>query len=250
MSPLSSMPITTTPVNSPPRRFSSPPSSRGDAVLLSDRFIPSRLSSNLEDAFDMLGSSERQNDRCDVSHENQTMMNNLLRSELLGHPHVVMNYDRNNANQPMSHSSSSSSVHSSSGLPPSTSSSSSSSSSSYSSASSTVFSFPPSSASASSSSSSPSSPSSSFSSQSLRGRDSPSSGRPNVLRYRSLCQDPSSSNNYPELSTQPFGSKSPTNYAGTSPRKVCYPPLTFTTCYTELHIHILKKVFIIYIYIT
>lgn len=76
----------TSPVNSPPRRFSSPiPSIR--SYLYSDRFIPSRVSSNFDEAFDMVENSElnTQNE----SHENQGTMSNLLRYELLGQPIVA-----------------------------------------------------------------------------------------------------------------------------------------------------------------
>ena len=60
---------------------------RSSSSTFSDRFIPSRLSTNLEDAFDMLenkNASKDQNMKNDVAHENQIIMNNLLRSELLG----------------------------------------------------------------------------------------------------------------------------------------------------------------------
>ena len=51
----------------------------------SDRFIPSRLSTNLEDAFDMMDNkdaSKDQNMKNDIAHENQIIMNNLIRSEV------------------------------------------------------------------------------------------------------------------------------------------------------------------------
>jgi hypothetical protein len=81
-----------TPVNSPPRRFSSPTTSSGGRSggksqdVYSDRFIPSRTSSNLEDGFESVGyiDSNDQLARNDSSRENQGVMNNLLRSELLG----------------------------------------------------------------------------------------------------------------------------------------------------------------------
>jgi len=86
------------PMDSPPRRFSSPSRSRnsgGSDTIYSDRFIPSRIASNLEDAFEIMGSDgdNKQNSRNDVAHENQGIMNNLLRSELLGQPLMSLKYD-------------------------------------------------------------------------------------------------------------------------------------------------------------
>mmetsp|Transcript_24902 Transcript_24902/g.41631 ORF Transcript_24902/g.41631 Transcript_24902/m.41631 type:complete len:540 (-) Transcript_24902:1789-3408(-) len=85
----------TTPMNTPPRRFSGGgnPHSGGsrthqhETTLYSDRFIPSRSSTNLEDAMDLMenrDASRDQNSKNDVAHESQLMMNNLIRSELLG----------------------------------------------------------------------------------------------------------------------------------------------------------------------
>ena len=88
----------TTPINTPPRRFSSPSTvlsnsgvtssgRRGQSLTISDRFIPSRLSTNLDEAFDIMDNkdlSKDQNTKNDVSHENQITMNNLIRYELLG----------------------------------------------------------------------------------------------------------------------------------------------------------------------
>lgn len=101
-----------TPINSPPRRLSSPrhsgfgsirngSASRHSSIIdgaksnsadragniYSDRFIPSRHATKLDDAFDMMenrDSSKDQNLRSDVAHENQMVMNSLIRSELLG----------------------------------------------------------------------------------------------------------------------------------------------------------------------
>ena len=97
------------PVQSPSRRFNhSNSNSSGNAlqngsnnltlssisnnnVLYSDRFIPSRLSSNLEEAFDLLEASKEQSSSSSISgsqttpvHENQVILNNLIRTELLG----------------------------------------------------------------------------------------------------------------------------------------------------------------------
>jgi cell division cycle 20-like protein 1 (cofactor of APC complex) len=84
------------PMDSPPRRFSSPLGSKNAGeTIYSDRFIPSRISSNLEDAFEIMGSEgdNKQNTRNDVAHESQGIMNNLLRSELLGQPLMSLKYD-------------------------------------------------------------------------------------------------------------------------------------------------------------
>ena len=94
-------------VQSPSRRFSSP---ARKSVQYGDRFIPSRVSSNLEDAFDIMdqrqspagtpdkktspGYSNNGNvfyDSASSSHHRdttssgQSALNNLIRSELLGH---------------------------------------------------------------------------------------------------------------------------------------------------------------------
>lgn len=74
----------TTPSRSAGRLFSSPPVS-DKRELYSDRFIPSRITTNLEEALDILDSKSQQRDAAvDHSFDNQTLMNNLLRSELLG----------------------------------------------------------------------------------------------------------------------------------------------------------------------
>jgi len=76
------------PLSSP--SMSSP--SRADATsTYCDRHIPSRLLSNLEEAFDMMGNNDVQtalSSRNDVAHENQGTMNSLIRAELLGQPLV------------------------------------------------------------------------------------------------------------------------------------------------------------------
>ncbi len=86
------MSLSSTPLNTPPRRRSSPLSSgRRSSSTLSDRFIPNRLSTNLEDAFDLLENkcaSREQNSKSEVLHEKQIAMNNLLRAELLGDHHT------------------------------------------------------------------------------------------------------------------------------------------------------------------
>ena len=72
------------PFASPRRRFSSP---RRRSAGCGDRHIPSRLSSKLEEAFDMLEQDEKSRSSfgSDISHENnQCLINNLIRSELLG----------------------------------------------------------------------------------------------------------------------------------------------------------------------
>lgn len=56
-----------------------------------DRFIPSRTASNLEDAFERMESNSpraKQENQgvMDCMHNNQNMLNNLIRSELLGEP--------------------------------------------------------------------------------------------------------------------------------------------------------------------
>ena len=93
-------------VQSPSRRFSSP---ARKSVQYGDRFIPSRVSSNLEDAFDIMdqrqspaGTPDKKtspgysnngnvfNDSASSSYRDttsggQSALNNLIRSELLGH---------------------------------------------------------------------------------------------------------------------------------------------------------------------
>ena len=73
------------------RRFSSPLPSMTPPVY-SDRFIPSRSSSNLDDALDILdnvdalnSSNISRNSTGSQQENNKEQMNNLLRSELLGH---------------------------------------------------------------------------------------------------------------------------------------------------------------------
>lgn len=73
-----------------PSMNSTPPSSarrQGN----SDRFIPSRVTTNLDDAFDILENkmNHRENMHDQNIHESQALMNNLLRSELLGQTSVL-----------------------------------------------------------------------------------------------------------------------------------------------------------------
>lgn len=75
------------PLNSPPRRFSSPHQS-SSAIHYSDRYIPSRTGSSLENSFDLMTSGSKV-DAPDCEHsgsENSStrMMNSLIRAELLG----------------------------------------------------------------------------------------------------------------------------------------------------------------------
>lgn len=69
---------------------STPPSSARRQAH-SDRFIPSRLTTNLDDAFDILENkmNYRENIQEQNVHESQLMMNKLLRSELLGQSAVL-----------------------------------------------------------------------------------------------------------------------------------------------------------------
>ena len=86
--------------STPPRRFTynSPMSSRSS--LYSDRFIPSRLSSNLEDALldchENLDTKPNNNSQTDITHENQ-ILNSLIRSELLGKP-AMMPHNESDSN--------------------------------------------------------------------------------------------------------------------------------------------------------
>jgi hypothetical protein len=78
------------PLNTPTRRrFTGPPGSRDSPKnTYSDRFIPNRLSTNLEEAFDMMenrDSSLRENRGKHERHDSSSSMDGLLRSELLGH---------------------------------------------------------------------------------------------------------------------------------------------------------------------
>lgn len=97
-----------TPQRSNRRTSMTPPSTggsrRGTNTIYSDRFIPSRTTTNLEEAFDLLGNkynhkettpktegntalSSTPNAPSSSAHaESQMLMNNLLRSELLGQP--------------------------------------------------------------------------------------------------------------------------------------------------------------------
>lgn len=70
-------------VSTPKRRFSSPVRK---SISGGDRFIPSRLSSKLEDAFDIMDQEEkiRNSPNADSSRPSQGTLNNLIRSELLG----------------------------------------------------------------------------------------------------------------------------------------------------------------------
>lgn len=75
-------------------------SSTSNNVLYSDRFIPSRLSSNLEEAFDLLEASKEQISSSSIVsgsqttpvHENQVILNNLIRTELLGQGQSLIDY--------------------------------------------------------------------------------------------------------------------------------------------------------------
>ena len=73
-------------------------SSTSNNVLYSDRFIPSRLSSNLEEAFDLLEASKEQSSsiisgsQTTPVHENQVILNNLIRTELLGQGQSLVDY--------------------------------------------------------------------------------------------------------------------------------------------------------------
>lgn len=73
-----------TPIHTPPRRFSRNSADSASRDIYGDRFIPSRVSTNLEDAFDIMDSGREQRDRDQSIPEHQVTMNNLLRSELLG----------------------------------------------------------------------------------------------------------------------------------------------------------------------
>jgi cell division cycle 20-like protein 1 (cofactor of APC complex) len=76
-------------------RFSTPPSSSRRAMY-SDRFIPSRTTTNLEEAFDILGNKLNQKEllsKTDAPPESQLLMNNLLRTELLGEPAMDINVE-------------------------------------------------------------------------------------------------------------------------------------------------------------
>lgn len=93
----SNVPVTNmqTPVRN---TLTSPPSSTGRRQVYSDRYIPSRSVTNLDDAFDILENKmnyQNSAQRVENVHESQAMMNNLLRSELLGHPPVdILNEGR------------------------------------------------------------------------------------------------------------------------------------------------------------
>lgn len=72
---------------SPPRRFSSPTKK---SALYSDRFIPNRASSHLDDAFDLMEQvdpTSKRNNRHEKEETKvqQTILNSLIRSEILGH---------------------------------------------------------------------------------------------------------------------------------------------------------------------
>lgn len=150
---------------SSPKSYSSHSSgcATADSVTYSDRCIPSRLSSNLEDAFEIMGDTERDRQmslKSEVAHENQGVMNNLLRAELLGQRLVSSKLD-------------------------------------------------PEGAFASSGSLSPGSPT-------LQWASSRTTQQPqtNILVYKSFSSRPSNVGPYhsaaSDLSSQPFGSKSPT----------------------------------------
>ena len=81
------------PINSPPRRFSSPnPSPSSRSIHYSDRHIPSRSASSLENSFERMTSggisnSERNEESNAVTgseNRNARFMNSLIRAELLG----------------------------------------------------------------------------------------------------------------------------------------------------------------------
>lgn len=91
------MTTSTTPLQSPARRFSSPLTQQS---TYSDRFIPSRLSSNLEDAFDQFrddSNGDKLNETNDGGYESMGTMNNLLRCELLGQSQGYMKRDGMNS---------------------------------------------------------------------------------------------------------------------------------------------------------
>ncbi len=70
---------------SPPRRFSSPTKK---SALYSDRFIPNRASSHLDDAFDLMDQAPYNQRNStgdkDKSNSKQAALNNMIRNELLG----------------------------------------------------------------------------------------------------------------------------------------------------------------------
>jgi len=82
------------PLNSPPRRFSSPhqSSSSASAIQYSDRYIPSRTGSSLENSFDLMTKGSKRNTPYDDNLHNHSasennsarIMNSLIRAELLG----------------------------------------------------------------------------------------------------------------------------------------------------------------------
>eukprot|EP01038_Epipyxis_sp_PR26KG_P016341 gene16341-22265_t len=93
-SPITATHISNSKIQSPSRRFSSPVLSSGgsrrSSAQYSDRFIPSRLSTNLEEALDIMDNKNNSIKdspySSDLAQENLFIMNNLLRSELLGEP--------------------------------------------------------------------------------------------------------------------------------------------------------------------
>jgi cell division cycle 20-like protein 1 (cofactor of APC complex) len=71
-----------------PRRFSNSPSARVPTVI-SDRFIPSRISSNFDDALDnfeniSMARMQDEESKSTFDNQNQNARNSLLRSELVG----------------------------------------------------------------------------------------------------------------------------------------------------------------------
>ena len=94
-------------ISSPTRRSASSTPTSGSSSLRSsaefyqgecDRFIPSRSASNLEDAFERMDNYDPlESQSADGSHNNQNLMNNLLRSELLGEPMVALKADVSNS---------------------------------------------------------------------------------------------------------------------------------------------------------
>lgn len=80
-------------LGSPPRRLSG--GSVNKHVIYSDRLIPNRLSSNLEEALDIAENPEVSKRAFSAGRENQLLLNGLLRSELLGQPMTAPSYSTN-----------------------------------------------------------------------------------------------------------------------------------------------------------
>lgn len=82
-----------------PQRFrnsTTPPSSARRAIY-SDRFIPSRTTTKLEEAFDLFGEEASSRDsganKNETQMESQILMNNLIRTELLGQSAIDINLE-------------------------------------------------------------------------------------------------------------------------------------------------------------